>query len=860
MPMSDSIAPHVEITIDKIKHYLITFLGKTLDEADDDEFYTALSWALREEIMINWAATNHTVKKTKCRKLYYLSMEYMPGRLLGNNLTNICHVDLVKRVIKVIGKDYGSILKLEPEMGIGNGGLGRLASCFLDSLATKKYPAMGYGMRYQYGIFEQELWCGVQVERPDCWLLFNNPWSFRRDANAVTVHFGGEVILGKNREEEDIFHLKNYDEVRALPYDFPVVGYSKTHDFPVLTLRLWSTKESPRNFQLQKYNAGQLDEAAENTSLTDVLYPNDNNEMGKRVRLKQEFLLASASIQDIIKQHISIFGSIDEFADKVRIQINDTHPTLIIPELIRILMKTYDLSFDESLDITRTVCSYTNHTILKEALEEWNQTRMENLLPRQYKILQRIDQKLRKEVQAKYPNDKDKETRMSIIDHGQVKMGNLAVYATHKVNGVAKLHSEIVKSSLFRDFSQFFPQKFTNVTNGVTQRRWLLYCNPKLAEFLTKRIGDEWITNFQQIKNIEKFATDATAQKEFLAIKTENKKNLINFLKSERKRHACAEMDIANHSFLDETALFDVHIKRIHEYKRQLMNALHILMIYLDAKENHTQRLIPRLWIFGGKAAPGYEMAKNIIRFIYCLARTIAKDDAVNNQMRVVYVENYNVSKAEVIIPAADLSEQISCAGMEASGTGNMKLSINGALTIATDDGANVEMRESITSNWWPFLFGASAKENEEDRINHRYNPSAMCEQYPKMKRALQVLIDHSLVENEVEHQALESIYRSLMEGANWRSADYYFVLKDLMPYYEMQQKVEQLYIDHQKWAEYAIHNIAGMGPFSTDVSIQHYAEDIWELGPSELDMLQLKRIRKEFSEHDKCRIIGTEE
>lgn len=854
--MTDIIDAQVQIIIDKIKHYLITFIGRTLDEATDEEFYLALCWALREEIMINWAATNHTFRNKKVRKIHYLSMEYMPGRLLGNNLTNICNQELVQKLLKTLGKDYRTILRIEPEIGIGNGGLGRLASCFMDSLATKKYPAMGYGMRYQYGIFEQELWFGVQVERPDCWLLSNNPWTFRRDSNAVSIHFWGEMIEETNGNGEIVHNIKNYDEVRALPYDLPIVGYSSKHSFPVITLRLWSTKESPRNFQLQKYNAGQLDEAAENTSLTDVLYPNDNNEMGKRVRLKQEFLLVSASVQDIVKQHLELYGNLDEFADKVRIQINDTHPALIFAELPRLLMKAHQYSFDDAIEITKTVCSYTNHTVLVEALEEWNQHRVSNLLPRQYRIIEQIDHKLRTEIHSKYKKNSQQEKKLGIIQDGQIRMANLAIYSSHCVNGVARLHTEILKEDMFSDFYQFCPEKFINVTNGVTQRRWLLHANPKLAEFLTKRIGDGWITNFEEIKKIADFATDKETQQEFIEIKKHNKQKLIDLLKQQTVQRHCLECELQKEAFLNENALFDVHIKRIHEYKRQLMNALHILMVYLECKENPSIQRIPRLWVFGGKAAPGYELAKNIIRLIYCISRKICNDPEMKGKMSIAYVENYNVSKAEIIIPAADLSEQISTAGMEASGTGNMKLAINGALTIGTDDGANVEMREHITDNWWPFLFGGSAKENYKLWNLKTYNPYDILHSNPLIKKTVESLVDHSLVENDAEHKALEMIYKTLLEKS-YREADHYFVLKDLQPYYEMQKRVEELYKDTTKWVEFAIHNMAGMGSFSTDISIKNYADKIWNIEPCELDMHELERVRKEFTEHDKCRIVG---
>lgn len=853
--MNDIVDAQVDVLINKIKHYLITTIGKTLDEASDREFFQSMSWALREEIMINWTATKHTFAKKRVRKAYYLSMEYLPGRLLGNSLTNICQLDLICRMLGKLGRKKEHVFLLDPEIGIGNGGLGRLASCFLDSLATQHYPAMGFGLRYQYGIFEQQLWSGVQIERPDCWLLHEIPWSFRRDAHAHSVYYGGRPIQTLASNGETSYDISDYDEVRALPYDFPIVGYSKCDDFPVLTLRLWSTKESPHNFQLQRYNAGHLDQAAENTALTDVLYPNDNNEMGKRIRLKQEFLLVSASIQDIIDQHLAVYQSMDEFGDKVRIQINDTHPALTIAELMHQLTHHYGFKWGEAFEITRTVTSYTNHTVLREALEEWNESRLESLLPRQYKIIEKLNTHFCSDIRQQFAGDEERVRRMSIIEQGQVKMANLAIYGSHHVNGVAALHTEILKDDIFKDFNELYPEKFINVTNGVTQRRWLLHCNPKLTEWLNKHIGDGWITNFDEIKNIANVAGDRAAQEEFLAIKRENKTKLIEMLKEQSIHHHCQKCELEHDAFLNEDALFDIHIKRLHEYKRQMMNALHALMLYQELKESPDMKIPTRLILFGGKAAPGYELAKNTIRFIYCLSRKICEDPEIKSRLRMVYVENYNVSKAEIIIPAADLSEQISTAGMEASGTGNMKLSMNGALTIGTDDGANVEMREHVTDEWWPFKFGASAEENFKMQADRSYSPCQILDSDPQIKRAITALADHSLVENDVEHEALMTLYRSLTEGFNGSRADPYFVLNDLRAYYDMQRQVDALYLDKYKWAEHAIHNMAGMGFFSTDNSIRNYADQIWGIKPCPLDPTEINTVRDEFNAVDLCRI-----
>lgn len=841
----------------KVRHFLITLMGVTADQATDEQFYRALSQALREEIMVNWTATSRAHKKKGVRKVYYLSLEYMPGRLFGNNITNLSATELVKRILKLFNRSFTQTQKLEPDIGIGNGGLGRLASCFLDSLATLQYPARGYGMRYQYGIFEQELIYGVQIERPDCWLLTQNPWEFRQDSLGVPVQFCGKMSGRKNSHGNAIFDIIDPEEVRALPYDLPIIGYNKDPNFSVLTLRLWSTKESPRNFLLQRYNAGDLSSASENTSLTDVLYPNDNHAIGKRIRLKQEFLLLSASLQDIFADYKSIYSDFDSFADTVRIQINDTHPALVVAELMRTLTSDCDKSWGEAWEITKTCLSYTNHTVLKEALEEWNVERVQQLLPRQYHIIEKLNDQLRKEIRHHFPNDEKPMRSLSIIEGGQVRMANLAIYGSHKVNGVAKLHTKILKASIFEDFHKMYPDRFINVTNGITQRRWLLLCNPLLVQFLEKRIGSDWITDFKKIAKIADFASEKATQEEFLEIKKKNKERLLQLIKNDMKeRHGRTSEYIRMHT-LSSDALFDVHIKRIHEYKRQLMNALHLLMLYFELKEaKDLSHRVKRFAIFSGKAAPGYALAKNIIRFIYCLARKVNQDPDIKDRLKIAFIENYNVSKAEVIIPGTDLSEQISTAGMEASGTGNMKLAANGALTIGTDDGANVEMRKSVTDQWWPFLFGKSAEENVEMHKKHNYNPLDIYAKHPGIKRALNALSDGFLTENSSEHEALVSVYNSLMQGPPGVIADRFFVLNDLLDYYETQKKVDQLYQTPLKWAEYALHNIAGMGPFSSDNSIKNYTKHIWELKKCGPNLKELEKIKEQYSENDRCRVI----
>ncbi len=827
------IGAQADCLVQKIKHLVLTTSGHALADATIEEFYQAFCLSLREEIMIHHSGTLETFQQKKPRMINYISMEHMPGRLLGNNITNMGANQLVQAVLKKLDRDLKDLISCEADPGLGNGGLGRLASCFLDSLATLNYPARGYGLRYQYGIFEQEIWNGQQVERPDCWLLNENPWEQRRDGFAANIHFGGNLIQSQNKHGDEVYLLENSEEVRALPYDTPILGYSEKSNYAVLLLRLWSTKESPRNFALQRFNAGFLGQASENTSLTDVLYPNDNNELGKRVRLKQEFLLVSASFQDILRRHLHTFGDLSAFTDKVRIQINDTHPALIIAEIVRVLTKNFDFSWNEAWEACQTICSYTNHTILKEALEEWNEKRVQELLPRQYRIIQKLNQNFCDQVRARFPNDEERVRRLSIIEGGQIRMAHLAIAGSHKVNGVSRLHGKLLKENVFRDFAEFYPDKFTFVTNGVTQRRWLLHANPLLAEFITKRIGRGWTCHFPEIENLAKFASDPKSQEEFLKIKRENKERLLAFLTRENMvRDAKGKIVSHSHS-LNTDALFDVQIKRIHEYKRQLLNALHLIML-LQEKET---RPIKRFSIFAGKAAPGYSRAKQIIHLISALERTIHQDEKLKDRFCVAFVENYNVSRAELIIPAADLSEQISTAGWEASGTGNMKLAINGALTIGTEDGANIEMREAVGDSWWPFRFGATALENKEP-----FHPQEILNRDPAIRKAVETLRDQTFAENAEEASAFLEIYESLTEQ------DPFHVLKDLRSYYEAQKKVETLFLQKNKWAETALHNIAAMGKFSTDESIRNYANNIWGLKPCPPDPEILKKLRDDCS------------
>lgn len=856
MTLELNIDTQAEMLLAKTKHYLITVMGRSSDNAHPDELYRALSYALREEVMMNWGAASSSFTKKDARMLYYFSMEYMPGRVMSNNISNISSTEVVKAVLQKLNRGFDEIIQLESDPGLGNGGLGRLASCYLDSLATLKYPAQGYGLRYQYGIFEQQVWDGVQIEAPDCWLLTEYPWEFRRDHRKVTVEYCGDTLPGRNIHGDEILGIKNFEEVWALPYDIPIIGYAKDHNFSVVTLRLWSTKESPRNFLLQRYNAGRLDQASENTTLTDVLYPSDNHELGKRIRLKQEYLLVSASLQDIIRHYMNTHDNFRDFANKIRIQINDTHPSLIIAELIRILIQNHDIPWNMAVEMTRTITGYTNHTILAEALEQWEEPLMRYLLPRQLKIIERLNYEFCSKVREKYPADEDKVKRMSIIEDGKVRMANLAIVGSHKVNGVAALHSEILKHTVFKDFYELNPSEFINITNGVTQRRWILMANPDLAHFITKRIGDKWITDFLEIKKLAPFADDPASRQEFMAIKKKCKFRLIDFLSKNNKLRNAQGVITTPSPILDPSSLFDMQIKRLHEYKRQLMNALHLIMLYFEIRDNPNHGRIKRTALIAGKAAAGYETAKNVIRLINCLERKINYDPVVSKFLKIVYVENYNVSRAEVLIPAADLSEQISTAGHEASGTGNMKLSINGALTIGTNDGANIEMREEITDKYWPFAFGASAEEIQKLRSTGSYDPRAVAAAHPKVGQAIDSLLNGTFTKSEDEHNALLDLYNKLMVSHYGGPPDRYFTVYDLQSYYETQKKVEELYKDEDNWAFYALHNIAGMGKFSGDTAVKNYSELVWQLTPCPADPDILERYRDEFSKIDRCRIF----
>lgn len=835
----------------KLKHYLITMIGRTLEEASARDIYHAISLALREEVMLHWLATWRTYKQKQCKTLFYFSMEYLPGKLTQGVVTNLGAGKSIERVLDMIGRRDCLHHFQERDPALGNGGLGRLASCILESLSTGAYPAIGYGLRYQYGLFEQELWDGQQMERPDWWLEDISPWEFRRDSRGQLVQYFGRLQIGKNIWSEEVGAVKEAQNVLAMPFDIPVVGFRKEGQYNVNTLRLWSTREGPRNFELQRFNAGELDNAAENMTLTDVLYPADHHEVGKRIRLKQEFLLVSASIKDIIRRHKSLYGSCEQLADKVAIQINDTHPALSVAELMHQLTAVEQMPWKKAFEITKATLSYTNHTILKEALEEWSQLQVQTLLPRQYRIIERLNQDFCEEVRRHF-KDEEAVRRLSIIQDGRVRMAHLAVVGSHAVNGVAKLHTDILKDKVFKDFHDLYPKKILCVTNGVTPRKWILGANPDLAEFISDRIGQDWITHLEDLKKLEAFAADKASLMRLLEIKKANKEKLINYLNDHLLLRDASGHGEPLKQVLSPNMIFDVQVKRMHEYKRQLLNLLHIISMYQEMLDNPYARL-PRLVLFAGKAAASYDRAKNIIHLIASVAKVINADTRLQDRLKVLFVENYNVSLAEKLIPAADLSEQISTAGMEASGTGNMKLALNGALTIGTDDGANVEMRQAVKEEAWPFGFGASCQEIEQLR-HQGYHPQLVYETQPKLRRALDSLRDGTFAQTEVQARVFEGLFYSLL-GLDGGSGDTYFVLHDFASYEAAQRKVDRLYADPMMWARLSLLNIARMGEFSIDRCVSDYAGQIWSLTSQKIDREVFQDLHNQFNEYVSCPI-----
>ena len=789
--------------------------GKDITQANAHDLFDAVSASAQELIMDNWMKTRREYEKKPTRQVYYLSAEFLMGRALSNNLINTLIKDSVVDVLKSLNIDFNLIEDQEPDAGLGNGGLGRLAACFLDSLATLDYPGHGYGIRYEYGMFEQHIENGYQVEYPDNWLVHRDPWEVKRSDLAVTVKFGGNVAVAKWPNDTDRFYVENAEEIIATPYDMPIVGYDTN---TVNTLRLWQAS-SPNGFDLQLFNDMQYNRAVERQNdaenISRVLYPNDSGPSGKALRLKQQYFFSSASLQDLVRHFVSEYGTdFRKFPEYHVIQLNDTHPVVAIPELMRILMDEHGLGWDESWSIVSKTFAYTNHTILAEALEKWPINIFQGLLPRIYQIVEEINRRLVMELREKYPTDYSKQNKMSIINNGMIHMAWLAIHGCFSVNGVAALHTELLKTQELKDWYDLYPQKFNNKTNGVTQRRWLLCANPDLAKFITAKIGDGWQKDLTKLKGLEKFADDEATLKEFLAIKQANKVKLASYLKE------------TQNEFLDPESIFDVQIKRLHEYKRQLLNVLHIMYLYNRLLEDPNYNPPARTFIFGAKAASGYRRAKTIIKLINTVAERINNDRRVRGKLRVVFVENYRVSVAEKLFPASDVSEQISTAGKEASGTGNMKFMINGAVTIGTLDGANIEIVEEAGKEN-AFIFGLTADEIIKIESEHSYNPQKYLERNPQLAKVMNQLIDGTY---DPTHQLFREIYDSLVYGVEGQRPDVYYVLADFAAYAEAQEKVAATYANRMKWAKMALLNIARSGKFSSDRTIEDYVRDIWKL------------------------------
>jgi len=787
---------------------------KTLEEATPQELYQAVSYAVKDDIIDRWIATHKVYKEKNVKKVYYLSMEFLVGRALGNNLINLGYYEDIKKALDEMGLDINFIEDQERDPALGNGGLGRLAACFLDSLSTLGYPAYGCGIRYHYGMFKQAIVDGYQLEEPDDWLRNGFPFEIKRNEYATEVKFGGYVRV-ENKDGRNHFIQEGYTSVRAVPYDMPIVGYGNN---VVNTLRMWDA-EATQEFNLNSFDKGEYEKAVEQQNLaktiSEVLYPNDNHYSGKELRLKQQYFFVSASLQTAIKKFKENNKKIQDLPKKVTFQMNDTHPTLTVPELMRILMDEEGLEWDEAWDITTKTCAYTNHTIMAEALEKWPIELFSRLLPRIYQIVEEINRRFVLKIQEMYPGDQSKVKSMAILYDGQVKMAHLAIAGSYSVNGVARLHTEILKKRELKDFYEMNPKQFNNKTNGVTQRRFLAHGNPLLAKWLNDKIGKEWITDLSQISKLQTYVDDKKYQQEFMNIKYQNKLRLAKYIKEH------------NGIDVDPNSIFDVQVKRLHEYKRQLLNILHVMHLYTELKENPDFDMYPRTFIFGAKAAAGYKRAKLTIKLINSVADVVNNDPTIKNKIKVVFIEDYRVSNGEIIFAAADVSEQISTASREASGTGNMKFMINGALTIGTMDGANVEIVEEVGSEN-AFIFGLSADEVMKYEREGGYNPWDIYNNNQNVRRVLTQLINGTYNDDT---ELFRDLYDSLTKE------DIYFILKDFDSYAEAQQRVDAAYRDQAKWARMAMMNTACSGKFSSDRTIEQYVKDIWKLKKVEVEI-----------------------
>ncbi len=796
---------------------------KNLEEATKQQIFQAVSYTVKDTIIDNWLATQEQYEKDDPKYVYYMSMEFLMGRALGNNLINLTMYEDVKEALEEIGFDLNVIEDQEPDAALGNGGLGRLAACFLDSLATLGYAAYGCGIRYRYGMFKQKIEDGYQKEVPDNWLKDGNPFELRRPEYAKEVKFGGYVrVIYDEQTKRNHFVQEGYQSVRAIPYDFPIVGYNNRI---VNTLRIWDA-EAINDFQLDSFDKGDYRKAVEQENLArnivEVLYPNDNHYAGKELRLKQQYFFISASVQAAIEKYKKNHADIRKFYEKATFQLNDTHPTVAVAELMRILIDEEGLTWEEAWDVTTKTCAYTNHTIMSEALEKWPIELFSRLLPRVYQIIEEINRRFVADIQAKYPGDFEKVRKMAIIFDGQVKMAHLAIAAGYSVNGVAQLHTEILKRQELRDFYEMMPEKFNNKTNGITQRRFLLHGNPLLASWVTAHIGDEWITDLSQIAKLKVYADDKKAQQEFMNIKYQNKVRLAKYI----LEHNGVEVD--------PRSIFDVQVKRLHEYKRQLLNILHVMYLYNQIKDHPEMDFYPRTFIFGAKAAAGYHRAKLTIKLINSVADVVNNDASIKNKLKVVFIEDYRVSNAELIFAAADVSEQISTASKEASGTGNMKFMLNGAPTLGTMDGANVEIVEEVGEEN-AFIFGLSSDEVINYENNGGYHPEDYFNSDQDIRRVLMQLINGEFAPNDPER--FRDIYDSLLNTKSSDRADTYFILADFKSYAEAQRKVEEAYRDEERWAKMAILNVACSGKFTSDRTIQEYVDEIWHLNKEKIDV-----------------------
>ena len=790
---------------------------KTVDEASQQELYQAVSYVVKDAIIDDWIATQKQYEKDDPKIVYYMSMEFLLGRALGNNLINMTAYKEVKEALEEMGLNLNELEDQEPDPALGNGGLGRLAACFLDSLASLGYAAYGCGIRYRYGMFKQKIKDGYQEERPDNWLKNGNPFELRRPEYAKEVRFGGNIRVEYDDKTGDIrFKQENYESVLAVPYDYPIVGYD---NHIVNTLRIWDA-EPIVDFQLDSFDRGDYHKAVEQQNLAktivEVLYPNDNHYAGKELRLKQQYFFVSASLQAALTKYIKHHDDIHKLPEKMTIQMNDTHPTVAVAELMRLLLDEEGLGWDEAWEITSKTCAYTNHTIMSEALEKWPIDLFSRLLPRVYQIIQEIDRRFVAQIREMYPGNEEKVAKMQILRDGQVKMAHLAIVAGYSVNGVARLHTEILRKQELRDFYEMMPQKFNNKTNGITQRRFLMHGNPLLADWVTDKLGTkDWITDLSLMSGLKKWVDDEEALKEFMSIKYENKVRLAKYI----KEHNGIEVD--------PRSIFDVQVKRLHEYKRQLLNILHVMYLYNEIKEHPEISFYPRTFIFGAKASAGYIRAKQIIKLINSVADVVNNDRSINGKLKVVFIEDYRVSNAEIIFAAADVSEQISTASKEASGTGNMKFMLNGAPTLGTMDGANVEIVEEVGAEN-AFIFGLSSDEVINYENNGGYNPMDIYNSDADIRRVVNQLVDGTYSQGDKE--MYRDLYNSLLTAQGGSKADTYFILKDFRSYADTQKKVEEAYRDKDRWAKMALLNTASCGKFSSDRTIQEYVDDIWHL------------------------------